>query len=281
MGTDGSFPPEQTEKHIWNNSSIEPALLHALATAESAAQAASSYLLKKLGQSKITRQKGPFDDLFDVDLEAERIILDHLKQHFPSLGFLSEEAGDFRQGGDSFWVVDPVDGSSNFSRGQTSFAVAIGLVWHTQFVLGVISLPMQQEMFTALHGWGAFLNGSPIHVSSIDHLSQSVIHFGEFERNEHQVSRQQLQELTTLSDQCKRVRIYGSSAYDLVSTACGRDDALIMHGPGGGNPWDVWAGRLILEEAGGRSSLHPSADGHTLAIYSNGRIHDQLVHLLA
>ena len=245
--------------------------------AELAARQAGDYLVGKLGSARVEYQKAPRDDMLDVDLEAERIILSLLRKHFPTYGILSEEAGKERGDSPHCWIVDPLDGSANFQHGSSIFAVSIALTVQGKTVAGVIYLPVRNEMFTAILGQGAMLNGQPIYSSQQRKVEESLIHVGEFERHGNEVNREQIRELTIVADSARRIRMTGTSCTDLVWIACGRADALIMHG---GNPWDVKAGRVILEEAGGRVSFRIYESGNVLTIYTNAPIHQELANLL-
>ena len=245
--------------------------------AELAARKAGKYLVGKLGSARIASEKALRDDLLDADLEAEHIILDLLRDHFPTYGILSEEAGQERADSPSCWIIDPLDGSANFQHGSSTFAVSIALDVEGTTVIGVIYLPMSDEMFTAIREHGATLNGNPIFHSQRRTVSESIIHIGEFERYGNEVNREQIQELTIVADHARRIRITGTSCSDLAWIACGRADGLIMHG---GNPWDVKAGRLLLEEVGGRVSSHPYESGNVLTIYTNSLIHQELADVL-
>lgn len=245
--------------------------------ADFAAKEAGQYLLRKFGHVKVESQKELRDDLLDADLGAERIILDILQKAFPDYGILSEEAGDKRKDMISYWIVDPLDGSANYQHGNPIFASSIALIINNIPCVGVIYLPTRDELFTAIRGSGATLNGKPIRVSNISRIEEAIIHIGEFERDRYQVNRQQIRELTIVADNAKRMRVLGTSCTDLAWLACGRSDGFIMHG---GNAWDVEAGKLIVEEAGGKIARLQYDDNHVLTIYTNGYIHQALALLL-
>lgn len=252
-------------------------LSQAIELAELAAREAGKYLVGKLGSARIEYQKAPRDDMLDVDLEADRIILSILDKNFPDYGILSEESGEKRKDSPYYWIIDPLDGSANFQHGSPIFAISIALVIHHITVAGVIYLPVRDEMFTAIRGQGATLNGKPIYLSQIGRVEEAIIHIGEFGRYSNEVSREQIRELTIVADNASRIRIIGTSCTDLVWVACGRADAFIMHG---GHPWDVKAGRVILEEVGGKVSSRKYDSGNILTIYTNGLIHQELSDLL-
>ena len=252
-------------------------LARAVEIARAAARTAGSYLIGTLGNTHVAYTKAPLDDVFDVDLESERIILSQLQAEFPTFGILSEEAGEQRQGAAYRWIVDPLDGSVNFQHGVPTFAVPIALASAEMVLAGVIYLPATDEEFIAIRGRGASRNGESIAVSPVTSLASAVVHIGELERmGPRQVSMRQLDELCGVAHRAKRIRLMGSSAVDLALVACGRADALIMHG---GHPWDVDAGALLLREAGGSVST-VRYDDAALTVYSNGGIHAELLDAL-
>jgi myo-inositol-1(or 4)-monophosphatase len=246
--------------------------------AEAAAREAGTYLVSKLGHAHIHSQKAPRDQTLDVDLEAEQIILNKLRQHFPTYGLLSEEAGSEHEENPVCWIVDPLDGSANFQHGSSIFAISLALVVQQQTMAGIVYLPAVDEMFTALRGRGSLLNGKPVYTSTVTKVEEALIHVGEFSRYDHTIKPEQIQQFSIAANHASRVRMFGTSCTDLVWVACGRADALVMYG---GRPWDVKAGALILAEAGGQISTYQNTDGSTVTIYTNGLIHQELATLLA
>jgi myo-inositol-1(or 4)-monophosphatase len=252
-------------------------LRSAMVLAEQATRIAGDYLLVHQDQTHVIAQKAPDDPLLDADLEAQRLIVQTLQSGFPQVGFLSEEAEDQRHGASDYWIIDPVDGSQNYLHKSTQFAIAIALVLDQLVQASIISLPARKWTFSAIRGEGALCNGQPIQVSSTATLKQAMIHFGEFGRdNRGQVPTEQLQVFATLANQAQRIRLSGSSSCDLALLASGAIDSFVMHM---GNPWDIAAGELLLSEAGGRTSVHPTRGG-SMRINSNTVLHSELVHLL-
>lgn len=245
--------------------------------AEAAARKAGDYLLKKLGTAKVAYQKSPLDDLLDADLEAESLILTKLHEESPEMGILSEESG--HEGTDThYWLVDPLDGSANFQHGSPLFAISIALVSNQTTKGGIIYLPTRDEMFTAIQGQGAFLNGTRISVSSIEALSEAIVHVGDFAKdNDAQMTHKSLEYVSKLATRVRRIRMIGTAATDLAYVACGRADVLINHAT---HPWDIEAGKLLVVEAGGKASTRRSQRDTTLSIYSNGVIHQITENLL-
>lgn len=247
-----------------------------LKIAEIATREAGVYLLQKLGSAKIEYQKALHDDLLDADLEAERIILSKLQKETPDIGILSEEA-EQKAVHKNYWIVDPLDGSANFQHGSSLFGVAIALVMNEITRGGVIYLPAQNEMFTALKGRGAFLNGKPIHVSNTTTLEKSIVHVGDFAKGHDTAAiYNQVKDITELATRIYRMRMIGTAATDLTYVACGRADLLVNHAT---TSWDVEAGKLIVLEAGGKATTR-RINKRTLAIYSNGIVHREAEDLL-
>jgi len=250
-------------------------LLH---IAEIAARKAGNYLLHTLGSAKVEYQKSAKDALLDADLEAERLILTTLREEAPHIGILSEEAG--HEGNhDHYWVVDPLDGSANFQHDSPLFAIAIAFVADQVTRGSIIYLPTTHEMFTAIQGQGAYLNGTPIHVSHIASLEEAMIHIGDvMKKGNAETTSERLKGVTRLALQAQRIRMIGTAATDLAYVACGRADALVNHASA---PWDTEAGKLLVQEAGGKITSIQHHNSETLFIYSNSVIHQEIENLLA
>lgn len=252
-------------------------LARTLKVAEAAARAAGTYLLQKLGFARVASQKALNDDLLDADLEVEHLLLTHLRKETPDLGILSEEQVS-QEAGKHYWIVDPLDGSANFQRGSPLFAIAIALVFNQVPQASIVYLPTQNEMFTAIQNQGAFLNGKRIHVSSTSTIDQAIIHVGDFSKgNNTQQVYDRLGDVLQLITRVRRVRMIGTAAMDLAYLACGRADGLINYA---NDPWDIEAGKLLLVEAGGQVSTRRYAN-RTMAVYSNGIIHQDIEKLLS
>ncbi len=253
---------------------VERDLSRIIQIAEAAARQAGAYLLEKLGSAKVEYQKSLRDDLLDADLEAERLILTKLREESPDMGILSEEAG--HEGNhDHYWIVDPLDGSANFQHGSPLFAVAIALVINRTTRGGIIYLPTRDEMFMAIQGQGAYVNGIRISVSEIATLGEAIVHVGDFAKEGHpKIIQKRLKDVSRLT----RIRMIGTAATDLAYVACGRADLLVNHAK---HAWDIEAGKLLVLEAGGKVTTKKYTDGHTLSIYSNRAIHQAAEDLLS
>ncbi|GHO95427.1 inositol monophosphatase [Reticulibacter mediterranei] len=248
-----------------------------LEIAKNAARDAGQYLIQKLGQATIKNQKSSRDDLLDIDLEAENIILTKLRKDAPDIGILSEEAG--HEGNhDRYWIVDPLDGSANFQHGSPIFAVAIALVVKQITVGSVIYLPTRDEMFTAIYGQGACLNGRLINTSKTKNLDEAIIHIGDImKEGDPNITMERLEDVSKLLTQARRVRMIGTAATDLAYVACGRADVLVNHAT---TPWDVEAGKLLLLEANGKFTEKQISNSKQIFIYSNGVVHEAAEKLL-
>lgn len=250
----------------------------ALDVAKAAAYEAGAYLLKKQKHVQTLGKKALRDTLLDADLEAERLIIKQLQSAYPSTGFLSEEIGEVYADAEYKWIIDPLDGSANFERGSTSFGISISLTARSETILGVVYLPRQDEMFTALRGLGAMLNGQPIHVSQTQELNDAVIHIGDFTKDgnrEENVRR--LRYLQQVAQQVRCVRMIGTAATDLAFVACGRADALLTYSK---YSWDAGVGTLLVLEAEGKVTISTDESGHTICLYSNENLYGPLVELL-
>ncbi len=249
---------------------IEANLSSFIEVAEGAVRKAGTYLIQKLGSAKVEYQKAFRDDLLDADLEAEHLLLTTLRENASHIGILSEEAGHEGEQ-EHYWIVDPLDGSANFQHGSPLFAVAIALVSNQTTKGSVIYIPGREEMFIAIQGRGAYLNGNRIKVSDIAGLDKAIVHIGDFSKgNNLETTRKRFKNISRLAIQASRIRMLGTAATDLAYVACGRADMLVNHAS---KPWDIEAGKLLLLEAGGKATTKTYHDDLTVSIYSNGIVH--------
>jgi myo-inositol-1(or 4)-monophosphatase len=216
----------------------------------------------------------------DADRSAEDCIVRTIRETFADHRILAEERGRDGTGGSPFlWIIDPLDGTTNFAHGFPFYAVSIGLEYFGQALLGVVLDPVRHEMFTAEAGKGAYLNGAPIRVSSVDALDKALLVTG-FAYDIRETQNNNLDHFSRLSLRAQGVRRTGSAALDLCYVAAGRLDGyweVKLH------PWDMAAGTVILREAGGEVSAfsagHFSLYGQEL-VATNGHIHAQLLQAL-
>jgi myo-inositol-1(or 4)-monophosphatase len=245
------------------------------------ARDAGSILLEKFGRLTSVMKKGDINLVTEADLASEALIIERIKTYHPRHSVLAEESGEaIVVGGDSNWkwVIDPLDGTTNYAHGYPCFCVTMALEHDGEIVIGVTYDPTRNEVFAAEKGEGASLNGKPIRVSAETQLSESLIVTG-FPYNFKEVPHfeRSLKEFLLKS---RGVRRDGSAAIDMAYVACGRFDGFWEEGL---QPWDVAAGKLLIEEAGGRISYY---DGSEFSIYrapicaSNGGIHEQMLDVL-
>lgn len=218
-----------------------------------AARAGGNVLLRHLGKLDALNvvEKGRMDFASEVDGLAEEAIVKELRRAYPEYAVLGEEGGAqkaARGGGRYTWVIDPLDGTSNYLRGFPHYCVSIALTENGEPIHGVIFDPIRNELFTATRGAGAVLNDRKIRVAERKDLSGSVIVTG-FPPRERVRAAAQLETVRELLRDAEDVRRTGSAALDLAYVACGRLDGYFEAGV---QPWDIAAGALLVREAGGR-----------------------------
>lgn len=202
-------------------------------------------------QTKISEQLVETKDLNSlvsyVDKEAERRIVEGLKQLVPAADFIAEESTEQKRDAEYTWIVDPLDGTTNFIHSIPTYAISIALAKGEELLLGVVYEVNRKECFSASKGNGAWLNGKQIQVSKKEKLADTLLATGfpyyDFSRREAY-----LKVLSQLFESCRGIRRFGSAAVDLCYTACGRFDCYFEYSL---QPWDVAAGILIVQEAGG------------------------------
>ncbi|CAE7602869.1 suhB, partial [Symbiodinium sp. CCMP2456] len=256
-----------------------------LEVASEAANAAGLLIATQVGAEVIETKAFEADLLTAVDRQCEEQIRGIVKLHFPSHAFLGEESAgadlDAILGSDGWlWIVDPIDGTTNFAAGQPMSAVSIGVAFGGELQVGVIYEPFRQELFAAARGAGATLNGASISVSSSESLSKAVVASGA--PPNPRSAAPGFRAMTLLAPPKSRtIRILGSAAINFAWLACGRLDAWFEVDL---NSWDSAAGVLLVEEAGGRVTdcLGNEFTLTTRPICaSNGRIHEELLKVLA
>ncbi len=267
--------PDPTDSPIsWDADPLQ----RALNFAKTAALKAGKFLKRKQGKAQVLHKKSLRDDLLDVDLGAEHIIIDILREAFPTYDILSEETEVENYGSDHRWIIDPLDGSFNFQHGNPSFGISISLLINNVTTVGVIYLPRLGEMFTAILGQGAYLNDRPIRVSPTANLNDAIVHVGDFAKDGSVPDNlERLKDIAHLANSVARVRMIGTAAADLAYIACGRADALVVHNA---LPWDIEIGRLLIKEAGGEISFYESEASNYIAVCSNGFLHQALLEII-
>ncbi|WP_313317600.1 inositol monophosphatase family protein [Stenotrophomonas sp.] len=214
-----------------------------------AARLAGNVLLRNINKLEALNvvQKGRMDYASEVDADAEKVIVKELKRAYPEYGIFGEEGG-IQGVNRMMWVIDPLDGTSNYLRGFPHYCVSIALVENGEPIDAVIFDPLRNELFTASKGNGAVLNDRRLRVSDRKDLEGTMIHTG-FAPRERSRASTQLKTVDTLLVQAEDVRRTGSAALDLAYVACGRADAYFEAGV---KAWDIAAGVLLVREAGGK-----------------------------
>jgi myo-inositol-1(or 4)-monophosphatase len=239
-----------------------------------AARAAAEVIRPAFRADMEVRYKDPDQPVTDADVEADRVIRAVLIGGRPEYGWLSEETADSpeRLGRERLWVVDPIDGTNSFVQGIAEFAVSIGLVEGDRAVLGVVCNPATGEVYHAVDGGGAWLNGAPVHVSERDGRPRVLCSRSELGRGE----------LGGFAESCTLDPL-GSTAYKMVKVADGKGDAFVSFGPK--HEWDVCGAEVIVREAGGRVTgldgepfryNRPNPSWRGVAA-SNGRVHQAVL----
>ncbi len=246
--------------------------------AERAAYGAGEILRQRFGHLNRVDEKAPFDLVTDADTEAEKAIVAIIRSAFPGHTVMAEESGLTAGDTEFRWLVDPLDGTVNFAHGIAFAAVSIAVAQGTEPRVGLVFNPFSGELFSAIAGRGARLNGQPIRVCSADRVSDSLLATG------FPYDRGHLEALTRRLQRCihaaRGIRRFGSAALDLCFVACGRFAGYWEQKL---QPWDTAAGGLIVQEAGGRVTDfagRPFRIGGDEILATNRRVHDEMTALM-
>lgn len=255
--------------------------------AERAAREAGKIQIEGLGKTRTINYKSAYNLVTDIDKACEVKVIEVIHQEFPDDDILAEEGTGSSDGRSDAvgrahyrkWIIDPLDGTTNYAHGYPFFAVSIAVEEEGSIVAGVVYNPISDELFCAQSGSGAFCNNQPIRVSNTAALEQSLLATG-FPYDTMEANDDNMLRFSTLTDQCQGVRRDGSASLDLCFVACGRLDGFWETGL---SPWDTAAGNLIVTEAGGTVSDLTGEEfdlqsGKVLA--SNGQIHDELLFVI-
>jgi myo-inositol-1(or 4)-monophosphatase len=251
----------------------------AIETALAAARVAGKYLNRRRGNLREIKYKGTVDLVTDVDRESQKLILERIQQDFPAHDVLGEEELRKDKGSEFRWLIDPLDGTTNYAHDFPVFCISIALEHRGEIKMGLVYDPVRDEMFTALKGAGAELNGKPIKVSRETQLEKSLLATGfPYDIRESEVTN--LDHFARMAVRAQAVRRCGSAALDQCYTACGRFDGFWEMKLA---PWDMAAGSLIVMEAGGtvtdfggKPFYHDSRE----ILATNGHIHGQMAAVL-
>ena len=249
-------------------------------TAIEAARAAGAILQERARLGFRIEHKNAVNLVTDADTQAEQAIIERIREAHPEHQILAEEQGIVVQNDSPYkWVIDPLDGTTNFAHGFPTYCVSIGVEYQRACILGVVFDPTRQELFVGETGGGAFLNDQPIRVSQTASLNAALVVTG-FGYDIRETSNNNLDYFARFALRAQGVRRMGAAALDLCYVASGRLDGyweLKLH------PWDTAAGVVILEEAGGQVT---DLQGNPYSIYgtgivaSNGQFHNEMVDVL-
>ena len=244
------------------------------------ARGAGALLKENVGKVGRIEFKGAVDIVTEVDRKSEELIMAAIGKTFPGHGILTEESPEVKQDSPYKWIIDPLDGTTNYSHGFPFFCVSIGFEEAGEVIFGVVYDPMLDELYTAEKGIGAALNGKKITVSAINDLGRGLLATG-FPYDLRASKDNNLDFFSQFSLKAQAIRRAGSAALDLCYIASGRFDGYWEMKL---RPWDVAAGALIVGEAGGRVT---DFSGGPFSIYgreclaSNGLIHEDMVRILS
>lgn len=244
-------------------------------------QAASKVVRRHFGKVGY-ELKGKANLVTKADVASQKAVLDIIRKRFPRHDYLAEEDAVKNTGADYTWVIDPIDGTTNFAHTFPQCSVSVALFYKNEPVLGGVANPATGETFLAQKGKGATLNGKKIHVSKTAKLAQALLVTG-FPYNRFTRMPELLTRFEGFLNSCHDVRRLGSAALDLCWLAAGRTDGYWEDNL---NPWDVGAGILILQEAGGKVTDYSGKKYKKLPDYgrtmlaSNGKIHAQMLQII-
>ncbi len=248
-----------------------------LAAAIEAAKEAGEYILKNSAKFGKIFYKGRINLVTKVDRKSEEIVVSGLNKAFKGYGILAEERG-LEKDAPKKWIIDPLDGTTNFAHNIGIYAVSIGLEEAGRITAGVVYDPSRRELFTAERNDGAYLNNKPIRVSKISALARSLLVTG-FAYNVKEAEFTNIENFRKFLLASQGVRRTGSAAIDLCYVACGRFDGFWEVGL---NPWDTAAGSLIAQEAGARLTSFsggPYSHYDKQILVTNGKIHAQMLRV--
>lgn len=235
-------------------------------------------LIKNREMAAHVQEKGLADYVTQVDIAVQDFLKKALFDIAPDIQFLGEETGLQEMEADSFWILDPVDGTTNLMHDYQHSVVSLALCRQREIVTGIIYDPFREEVFWAVKGQGSFLNGAPIQVSEARQLSDTIIGLGTAKR---ELADENFARFRRVFGQSQDVRRIGSAALELAYTACGRQGGYFEAYL---NPWDYAAGMLLVQEAGGMVTdfagnfLDPGKGSSIVG--TNGAVHGELLQLL-
>jgi len=233
---------------------------------------------------RVERKVNHSDLVTEIDKRSEALLRNKIQEEYPSHWIFSEETNGSEIGQSVIenpkegfgWVIDPIDGTTNFIHGIPYFAISIGILKDGKPYIGVIYNPMTEELFTAMDGVGAFLNGEKITVGGETELSESMVVTG-FPAHDFRSGSKVLQQMDRVAGKVRSIRIFGAASLDLCMVAMGRLSGFYHEGL---HPWDTAAGILMVREAGGKVTDKDGQDfelSYDSLLATNGRIHEDLL----
>ncbi len=250
-----------------------------VAVAAEAAREAGQLLVERYRTEFAVSRKGIVNLVTEVDIAAENLIVSRIRKAFPTHSILAEENHPDVSSAGFKWIIDPLDGTTNYAHGYPVFSISIGLEFEGELLLGAVFDPTRNELFSARRGGGAFCNDIPIHVSKTGFLVGSLLATG-FPYDVHTSPQNNLENYCAFAVRAQGVRRGGSAAIDLCYVASGRLDGFWELKL---NPWDCAAGSLIVREAGGKITDfrdRPFSIYGREVVASNSLIHQQMLEVL-
>jgi myo-inositol-1(or 4)-monophosphatase len=251
-----------------------------VAVAAEAAVRAGAIQKERYGRGVKVDYKGDIDLVTEVDHACEAAILEVIRSRYPDHDIITEETDLALTGSPFVWIIDPLDGTTNFAHSYPMFCASVALARDGEVVAGAVFDALRDELFTAERGAGAHLNGRRLSVTTADALIRSLLITG-FPYDLHEKLAERMRPFIRVAGRARAVRRGGSAALDLSYVAAGRADGFweaIL------KPWDMGAGRLLIDEAGGRVTRldgSPLGLGPDEVLATNGHIHDELMTVLA
>ena len=240
------------------------------------AREVGKYQLDKFNKTlNITEKSSYLDLVSEVDKNSEEKIINWIHDNFPEHNIIAEESGRQKNQSDYTWVIDPLDGTTNYIHGFPLFSISIALMKNEEVILGVIYVPYMEELYTAIKDNGAYLNGKEIKVKEKKSLKESLLVTGfPYDLNEDEYNNISI--FNHLLYKTRGIRRLGSAAYDLALVASGKLDGFWELKL---NPWDIKAGVVIIKEAGGKV-IETDIHSHHLIIAASDKITDELYNII-
>ena len=245
-------------------------------TANYAIEKATQIVMEAYNLPKVTEYKGKTDLVTKTDRQSEEIIINEIQTNFPTHGIIAEESGSTNNESEYQWIIDPLDGTTNFVHSYPSFGISIGVMYHNEYICGIVKEFPANHTYTAIKGKGAFCDGAQIHVSDVNSLDRSLLVTGfGYEHGEKWSANMELfKQFTNITQGVRRL---GAAAIDLCHVATGKVDGYWEFDI---KPWDTCAGLLIVQEAGGKIT---KMDGSKYSIHhpqilaTNLNIHSEML----